>query len=289
MTAAAESTALVAPARTPAPDARAEARRQAAERAKRVAAAVGNTLWRGARWTAGKVAEGYRAIDPDVRRTVVQAPLLGLMHVGPRASNVEARPNDGAPPILFLHGLGAHPGEFAAMRAAFRLLGRGRTYSVGFFANEATPVMAERVRMAIDDIVRVNELDDDAQVDIVAHSMGGLVARYALLDPATAARVRTLVTLGTPHAGTHLARLADTTKIRDLRRGSAVIDELGAQVPWPADGPRLVCLWSDADVMVQPHESATVEGAENIAVHGVTHVGFMLDPGVWRHVAQALG
>ena len=94
---ATESTALVhlpAPALDPAR----ERRRLAAERAKRAARSLGQALWRGARWTPARVDEGYRAIDPDVRRTVVQAPLLGLFHVTPRVQRIEAKPDDGAPP-----------------------------------------------------------------------------------------------------------------------------------------------------------------------------------------------
>lgn len=39
------------------------------------------------------------------------------------------------------------------------------------------------------------------KVDIVAHSMGGLVARNYIADPTKAGKVRKLITLGTPHLG----------------------------------------------------------------------------------------
>ena len=266
-----------------------EPRPDRAHWAARAARASGRAVLRGAGWAAARVADGVRAIDPDVRRTVIQAPMLGLTHLGGRVRRIEAKPADGHRPVLFLHGLGAHPGEFGPMRAAFRLAGRSRTYALGFFAHESTPEMAERVRMAVADMLRVNGLPDDAQVDMIAHSMGGLVARYALRDAATAARVHTLITLGTPHAGTHLARLAATTKVLDLRRGSTVVQALGEQVPWPRSGmPRLASLWSDADVLVHPHTSACVAGAHNVPTHGVTHVGFLLDPGIWRVAYELL-
>jgi len=46
------------------------------------------------------------------------------------------------------------------------------------------------------------------RVDIIAHSLGGLDARYALAKLGLASRVRSLVTIGTPHRGTPLADLA---------------------------------------------------------------------------------
>lgn len=46
------------------------------------------------------------------------------------------------------------------------------------------------------------------RVDLIAHSLGGLDARYALTHLGLARRVRSLVTVGTPHHGTPLADLA---------------------------------------------------------------------------------
>ncbi|WP_370467254.1 esterase/lipase family protein [Streptomyces sp. 5-10] len=46
-------------------------------------------------------------------------------------------------------------------------------------------------------------------VDVIGHSLGGLIARRATTSSAsvgTDARVHTLVTLGTPHGGTLLSR-----------------------------------------------------------------------------------
>jgi triacylglycerol lipase len=48
------------------------------------------------------------------------------------------------------------------------------------------------------------------RVDMIAHSLGGLDARYALAKLGLAKRVRSLVTIGTPHRGTPLADLATT-------------------------------------------------------------------------------
>src|SRR5207249_8887306 len=42
-------------------------------------------------------------------------------------------------------------------------------------------------------------------VNIVAHSMGGLDARYAISQLGLGGRVASLITIGTPHLGTPLA------------------------------------------------------------------------------------
>ena len=46
------------------------------------------------------------------------------------------------------------------------------------------------------------------RIDLIAHSLGGLDARYALAHLGLAKRVRSLVTIGTPHRGSPLADLA---------------------------------------------------------------------------------
>src|SRR5512145_1313669 len=49
---------------------------------------------------------------------------------------------------------------------------------------------------------------DARRVNVVAHSMGGLDARYALAKLGLRKKVASLVTVGTPHRGTPLADLA---------------------------------------------------------------------------------
>ena len=58
------------------------------------------------------------------------------------------------------------------------------------------------------------------KVNIIAHSMGGLDARYAIAKLGLADRVASLVTIGTPHLGTPLAnlgaRLSDLLRLKSL-------------------------------------------------------------------------
>lgn len=57
-------------------------------------------------------------------------------------------------------------------------------------------------------LVKAIEALPHPRVDVIAHSLGGLDARYALARLGLASRVRSLVTVGTPHRGTPLADLA---------------------------------------------------------------------------------
>ncbi len=64
------------------------------------------------------------------------------------------------------------------------------------------------------------------RVNIIAHSMGGLDARYAIAKHGIGSRVASLVTVGTPHRGTPIAdvgtRLGDRFGIRGLLSAAGI-------------------------------------------------------------------
>ena len=234
--------------------------------------------------------EAYEAIDPDVRRHLAQMPLVGLSVLTPRSREVKAKPDDGFRPVLFVHGLAGHPSNFAAMQLYFVTMGRKRSYSVSFGEHKDLQQMASYLCELIDEVARCNNLQDDEQIDIVAHSMGGIISRLALTRPETAQRIAHLITLGTPHQGTHLARLASTEQTVQLRPNSTVLQQLQDQEPWPdnVEMPRLIALWSPSDIMILPAEAATLEGANNIEMTNYTHFTFLLHPHGWQAVYQLL-
>jgi len=232
----------------------------------------------------------YHSVDPDVRRNVAWIPALGLTRLVSRVEDVQQLPDDGFRPVIFAHGWGCHPAHFAGFRQYFGLMGRTRSYAVDFTDLETLDEMAVRLREFVAQVVSRNELPDDAQVDIVGFSMGGLVARLALQDGETRARVANLVTLATPHSGTYLARFAATPVTLDLRPGSPAMQRLkeAQQAEDDPDGPRVVALWSAGDTVVVPAEGAQLEGAENIELEEFTHFGFLMHPRAWETVLRLL-
>jgi triacylglycerol lipase len=110
----------------------------------------------------------------------------------------------------------------------------------------------DRAKMLVD---CVNSLGHD-RVDIIAHSLGGLDARYALAKLGLANKVRALVTVGTPHHGTPLVQLFTSGPIGVARKGlgalgltthaldwlsPAALAHFNAEVP-DAPGVRYACV-----------------------------------------------
>ncbi len=239
-------------------------------------------------WTGRAIRSAYRAVDPDVQRHLAEMPLLGLTMLASRRPAATALPDDGHRPIVFVHGLGGHRGNFLPARVFLRLLGRSRTYAVGFPPKADVEALAIELRRFIEEVCTVNGLAPDAQIDLVGHSMGGLLARLAIEDDRIRARVATLVTMGTPNTGTYAARYVYTPMLRSLRPDSELVRRLSSQLPWKAP-PRLIAFWSASDLLLLPATAGCIEGAENIEIAGLTHYGYLLRPECFRQLAQALG
>jgi len=138
---------------------------------------------------------------------------------------------------------------------------------------------------------RVEALRDafDSRVDIVAHSMGGLGARWYVERGGGAAFVDDLVTLGTPHQGTTLAYTQPTPGGRDMTPDSPFLRTLNGRRP--PRGVTYTAVGSDADSLVDadravlPFETRNVT---NVRVTGPGHMGLVSDAAVFARYASAL-
>jgi triacylglycerol esterase/lipase EstA (alpha/beta hydrolase family) len=125
-----------------------------------------------------------------------------------------------------------------------------------------------------------------AQVVMVGHSMGGLVAR-AYLGRYGGAKVRRVITIGTPHQGSVMAYMFPGTSLSQLRPGNAWLGDLGESGA-AEHHPAIVSLWSWHDSMVAPQTSSVLERAENIALMGIGHNALLGDPEVCARVAAEI-
>lgn len=124
---------------------------------------------------------------------------------------------------------------------------------------------------------------------IVAHSMGGLVVRAWLRargDEGDAACAG-VVTIGTPHHGTWLARFSRAANARQMRRDTPWLAALRDGEPAGRYG-RFTCFHSDADNVVFPASTATLPGADNRLLRGQAHVQLLSHPAVFERVLARL-
>jgi pimeloyl-ACP methyl ester carboxylesterase len=186
-------------------------------------------------------------------------------------------------PVLLLHGVMCNAGVWHPLKRQLAARGIGPLYALSYGPPLASiDVFAAQAAAKIDTII---EATGAAQVVIVAHSMGGLVAR-AYLRRWGGARVRRVITIGTPHGGSMLARGLPGRSLAQMRPGNAWLAGLGEDAA--AAGPRIVSLWSWHDSMVAPQTSSVLEHAENVALVGIAHNALLSHPEVFERVAAEI-
>jgi pimeloyl-ACP methyl ester carboxylesterase len=198
-------------------------------------------------------------------------------------------PTEAKPPVVLLHGFIDNRSVFVLLRRNLAQHGRQHIESLNY-----SPLTCD-IRTAAEllgrHIEEICERTGHERVDIVGHSLGGLIARYYVQCLGGDSHVRTLVTLGTPHSGTRVAPLMNAHPIvRQMRPGSAVIEELTG--PAPGCRTQFVSFWSDLDHLMDPLETACVEHpdllAQNVRVSGVGHLALPVHPAVATGIRQAL-
>jgi triacylglycerol esterase/lipase EstA (alpha/beta hydrolase family) len=111
------------------------------------------------------------------------------------------RPNDR--PILLLHGFATSSRALLPLERELRRTLRRPVIRVELgFGLQDIRDMAARVQGLLEQVAAAPGFQ---YADVVAHSMGGLVAAYLLKVLDGGRRLRSVITLGTPHHGTPLA------------------------------------------------------------------------------------
>lgn len=172
----------------------------------------------------------------------------------------------GEMPLLLVHG-------YVCNRAVYWWL-RRRLEAAGYCVATVTlePVLAgvepcvEALRRRIEEVCSATGA---RQLVLVAHSMGGLVAR-AYLRRHGAARLGRIVTVATPHQGSRLARLGIGENAREMQPGSVWLAALNGD---PLTAVGVTAMGSPYDTFVIPHSNQMLPQGDNRSLPAVGHLG----------------
>jgi triacylglycerol esterase/lipase EstA (alpha/beta hydrolase family) len=123
------------------------------------------------------------------------------------------------------------------------------------------------------------------RIDLVCHSLGGLVARVYLQQLGGARRVDHCITLGTPHYGTYNSYWLSSRVGRELRPDSLLLSRL-AERGDQAGRVRFLSIVAGSDHLVVPRVFSAYE--EVVHLPEVGHMGLLFCPRVFRMIADRL-
>lgn len=203
--------------------------------------------------------------------------------------------------VLLLHGFFQTRNVWQIMEDRLRHDGYGcMSFDLGGFLwafnSRPIPVLAQMVADKIEGICARYGVE---RFHIIGHSKGGLIARTYVQHFGGDRRVKSVVTLGTPHHGTPTAALAVgvmggkllSRSPLDMLPGSPFVrwlqrDHFPAGVPLVSVYSRhdVVCPWWCSVLRPRPGETSM----QNLQVRGVGHTALTHDPGVYHLVRTSL-
>lgn len=126
---------------------------------------------------------------------------------------------------------------------------------------------------------------DLRNVILIAHSKGGLIGKHLLAFHNEEKRVKKLIAIATPFAGSKLARLVPTRAFHELLPESENIRELQKNMD---ANKHIVSIFGTFDNHVWPNESSRLEGAKNVQLPTYGHHRILFDTEMQEAVMQEI-
>jgi triacylglycerol esterase/lipase EstA (alpha/beta hydrolase family) len=191
---------------------------------------------------------------------------------------------DAARPVVLLHGWSLNRASLAWIAARLRRDGR-RAYAINYPSMQSeTDAKAAAVARAIAAVAHDSGSD---RVDVVAHSLGGVVVRAAARWHGVQPLLGNVVTLGSPHRGTAFAVLLRSYGLVQIRPRSRFLERLedGETI---AETVNLTAIASDFDAIVQPLECCYCPSALNVTIESIGHHAMLFSERVYGLIKENL-
>ena len=179
--------------------------------------------------------------------------------------------------LVFVHGLSGNRAQFFPLQTWLKWKGHKRQFAYNYRSQGSI----ERLAVELKDRIDTNVKGGD--ITIVAHSMGGLVSRAYLQLLGGDRRVDTMITLATPHYGSHAAAWMPSRLVSQLKPEGPFIQHLNSL---PAPRTRCIHYAASMDKMVLPATSALGPFGEHRMLDGYGHLDLLFSPRVFREVAR---
>jgi hypothetical protein len=124
------------------------------------------------------------------------------------------------------------------------------------------------------------------KVDLICHSLGGVIARVYIEELGGSRKVDRCISLGTPHMGTYNSYWINTKVGKDLRPDSDLMKRLSRPKKSPSQ-VKFTSIVGGSDNIVIPRVFAAKD-ENTVHIPHVGHVGLLFSPKVFFEVARRL-
>jgi triacylglycerol lipase len=222
----------------------------------------------------------------SVARCVIAYP-QGLINAGLRTGTPSGDQSLDTP-VLLVHGYGHNSSAWLMLRKALKRAGFTSIHTLNY--NPLTHDVPQIARQLSDRVELIRGLTGSDKVNIVGHSLGGIVTRWYVQEMDGDGKVNTAITLASPHKGTLAAFAPLGRTAREIRPNSWVMRRLnGAILPTHV---RWVAFYGDTDALVQPISSGRIDvpalNARNVLIPAMGHMGMLLSGAVVNQVVEEL-
>lgn len=204
--------------------------------------------------------------------------------------------------VLLIHGFFQTRNIWEVMEDRLRFDGFGvMSFNLGGLLYKFNTHPVDRsARMIAEKVENLSQRYGFERFHIIGHSKGGLIARRYVQHYGGDRRVKSVITLGTPHHGTPTAAVGVAltgfgllpSSARDLLPRSELIRQVGrdsfpAHIPLTSIYSRedLVCPYWCSILRPRPGEASHFQ---NVSLRGIGHSQLAWDPGVYRHIRASL-
>ena len=196
-------------------------------------------------------------------------------------------------PIVLVHGIIHNRSAFVQLKRRMQKLGWMNVFTINYSTFHGNVLqMVEELAEKVDKVI---ETTGAVQVDIVAHSLGGIVGRTYMSLGEGRGKVRRLITLGTAHQGTQLSFVAKGLS-RGALDGDLKINSYLMRLLTETELPKtseIVSIYSPFDWTVVPSENGHAKGKpashlKNVRLEYVGHMGLLYSSEAFDAVVRGI-
>ena len=175
----------------------------------------------------------------------------------------------GPRPVIVLHGYAMNRANFMVLGSRLARAKLGPVFGFEYWTFGRIAAAARQLGWFVDHVRQTTGAD---RVDIIGHSMGGVVGMYYVTLAGGDGAVENLVTLGSPLHGTDVSAPVGHPG-RELIIGSKLITRMLAAPP--PTHTRVTTIWSKADALVPGAAQKPLPGADTILYDDLGHVALL--------------